>query len=249
FHLVHPKTNEQLTYLTRENLLKMASETPERLSPNVVTRPVVQDAIFPTVAYVAGPAEIAYFAHLKPIYDFFGVPMPIIYPRPRVSLIDPSVAKSLSKLGLTPEEIHTRDRSTVTREVISRHAEKPILDRLAGLRELQESQLRVLEEEIRIQDPGLEKAFEKLREQLATGFKKVEERLLGVLDRTNETTTRQLDKCYTSLFPGGKPQERVLCPWAPYVFNYGWDFCRQLIDKIELENFSQQFVYLEPPKR
>ncbi|MFH0793894.1 MAG: bacillithiol biosynthesis cysteine-adding enzyme BshC, partial [bacterium] len=47
FHLVHPKTNEQLTYLTRENLLKMASETPERLSPNVVTRPVVQDAIFP----------------------------------------------------------------------------------------------------------------------------------------------------------------------------------------------------------
>jgi len=66
----------------KEELLAIAHEKPEFLSANVVLRPLVQDTLLPTVAYVAGPSEIAYHAQLKPLYAELGIPQPIIYPGP-----------------------------------------------------------------------------------------------------------------------------------------------------------------------
>jgi bacillithiol biosynthesis cysteine-adding enzyme BshC len=60
----------------------------EQFSPNVLLRPLYQDALLPTVAYVAGPSEVAYFAQLKAVYSRFGIPMPVIYPRKSITLLN-----------------------------------------------------------------------------------------------------------------------------------------------------------------
>ncbi|RPI05965.1 MAG: bacillithiol biosynthesis cysteine-adding enzyme BshC, partial [Zetaproteobacteria bacterium] len=86
-------------------LHRIARETPERFSPNVALRPVVQDTLFPTLAYVAGPGELAYFAQLRPVYDLFGVPMPAVVPRATLSLVDPRSARLLERFRLGLREL------------------------------------------------------------------------------------------------------------------------------------------------
>ncbi|MCX7606038.1 MAG: bacillithiol biosynthesis cysteine-adding enzyme BshC, partial [Bacteroidia bacterium] len=70
-------------------LLEAAYTTPERLSPNVLLRPLYQEWLFPSVAYVAGPAEVAYWLELGPVFEAFGIPMPVIYPRGHVRVLPP----------------------------------------------------------------------------------------------------------------------------------------------------------------
>src|SRR5690625_6396672 len=54
------------------------AETPEKFSPNVFLRPILQSRLLPDVVYVAGPGEVVYYAQLKPLYEAFNLPMPVI---------------------------------------------------------------------------------------------------------------------------------------------------------------------------
>jgi bacillithiol synthase len=78
---------------------------PEQFSPNVLLRPLYQDALFPTAAYVAGPSEIAYFAQLKPVYSRFGIPMPVVHPRLSVTLVSSRARSLLARTGLGIEDV------------------------------------------------------------------------------------------------------------------------------------------------
>ncbi|HET7180619.1 MAG TPA: bacillithiol biosynthesis cysteine-adding enzyme BshC [Candidatus Limnocylindrales bacterium] len=79
--------------------------TPREFSPNVVLRPIYQDALFPTAAYVGGPSEISYFAQLAPVYARFGLPMPVIYPRKSVTLVNARAERELDARGLSVEDV------------------------------------------------------------------------------------------------------------------------------------------------
>lgn len=68
-------------------LLRAAYQAPERLSPNVLLRPLMQEVILPNIAYVAGPGEVTYWLELLPVFEAFEVPMPVVYPRRRVRVI------------------------------------------------------------------------------------------------------------------------------------------------------------------
>ena len=85
----------QRSYSTAELLAILASE-PERLSPNALLRPVFQDAILPTAAYIAGPAEIAYFAQSAVVYErILGRVTPVL-PRLSATLVEPALAKVMA---------------------------------------------------------------------------------------------------------------------------------------------------------
>ncbi len=87
-------------FMGKEELLRIARETPELLSPNVVLRPMAQDTLLPTVAYVGGPSEIAYHAQLGPVYDHFGVTQPVVYPRASASFLEERVQRAMEKYGI-----------------------------------------------------------------------------------------------------------------------------------------------------
>ena len=82
---------------SRNQLLALLDSDPRCFSPNVVLRPLMQDWLLPTAAYVGGPGEVAYFAQYKPIYEWAGVPMPIIFPRASLTITEAKVRKVLDR--------------------------------------------------------------------------------------------------------------------------------------------------------
>lgn len=92
-----------------------AAARPQAYSPNVLLRPIVQDTIFPTVSYVGGPAEVAYFAQLKGIYGHFGVPMPLVTPRASASIVDSATLRALHKHDVPFPGYQRQDESTAAR--------------------------------------------------------------------------------------------------------------------------------------
>ena len=91
------------------DLVAEATAHPERFSPNVLLRPLVQDTLFPTIAYVGGPSELAYFAQLKDVYAHFGLPMPLIVPRATATFVDGAGLRFLQKSGVELGALQARD--------------------------------------------------------------------------------------------------------------------------------------------
>ena len=85
----------------RAELAAALAADPMRFSTSALLRPIVQDALLPTAAYVGGPAEVAYFAQLPPLYRAYGRAMPIVVPRSRFRIVDERAHRLLGRLGLT----------------------------------------------------------------------------------------------------------------------------------------------------
>jgi uncharacterized protein YllA (UPF0747 family) len=88
---------------------------PEMFSPNVLLRPIVQDALFPTVSYVSGPNELAYLGQLRHVYEHFGIPMPLVVPRASATVLDSAAARFLEKYDVPFESLQARDESALNR--------------------------------------------------------------------------------------------------------------------------------------
>src|SRR5690606_17189156 len=105
--------------LTAAEIERLLDDEPQRFSANVLLRPVVASAIFPTLAYVGGPAEIAYFAQIGCLFAAHEVPMPLVVPRASGEIVEHKVQKVLDKFGLQPADVHTPWDQLVARVVRS----------------------------------------------------------------------------------------------------------------------------------
>src|SRR5271163_3488567 len=90
---------------TREELIQAVQAEPEKFSPNALLRPVLQDFLLQTAAYIAGPAEIAYFAQAEVIYKKLLERMPVILPRAAYTILDAKAEKLLRRYGLKVEDV------------------------------------------------------------------------------------------------------------------------------------------------
>ena len=97
------KLRRKRKQFTKEEILSEIENSPERFSPNVLLRPICQDYLLPTGFYIAGPSEISYFAQVTPLYDFYKIVTPIVYPRSSVTLMEKNVGAALDKYDLTIE--------------------------------------------------------------------------------------------------------------------------------------------------
>lgn len=89
---------------TQKDLLDLIEQEPERFSPNVAARPVLQNLLLPVIAYVGGPSEVEYHRQLGDYHEYHGVKMPSIIPRLSATLISPEIATLLEKNGVEPWE-------------------------------------------------------------------------------------------------------------------------------------------------
>lgn len=227
-------------YIQREELLRIAVETPELLSPNVALRPICQDTLLPTVAYVGGPSEVAYFAQLKSVYGYFGLTMPIIYPRASATILEEKNERVFEKyqLGLS-EFLHGNDR--VHQKVVDMVSEVNIGEMFDDASKRSQEILTEMKFGLNYIDSTLMGPLESTRERFENLFGVLRQKVEEAQKRKHEIALRQVDKTSQFLFPGGNFQERELSA-VYFLDRHGLEFTKWVQRELQIDEFKHQIL-------
>ncbi|MBI4409706.1 MAG: bacillithiol biosynthesis cysteine-adding enzyme BshC [Gemmatimonadetes bacterium] len=217
---------------TEPELRALIEREPGRFSPNVLLRPVVESSVFPTVAYVAGPAELGYYAQVGCLFRAHGIEMPLVFPRASLTLVEGKVRKVLDKFGLEVDDFRRPARELMDAPGDGLPVE--ITATLAELRRRIEDGYRQLTEGSRAIDATLEKPLAGARNSSLLQLEEAEKKIGQHWKRRNSVALDQLEKARLNLFPGGQPQERVFNVFQ-YLARYGPALLGALLEAVHIE--------------
>ncbi|MDQ0112857.1 bacillithiol biosynthesis cysteine-adding enzyme BshC [Paenibacillus harenae] len=233
---------KQTLSITKDELLQLAESRPEQFSNNVLTRPLMQDYLFPVLATVLGPGEIAYWALTGGAFRMLGMEMPIIVPRMSYTLIEGTVAKHMQKYELTFSDVMERfeDRKAdwlkqqdgLSIEGQFDSAKQSFIELYKPLLELATSVAPSL---AKLGDTNMQKIVEQIEYM---GSKTVD-----TFNKQFEASIRQLDRIGLSVKPAGKPQERVL-NMVIYWNRYGLNWLDKLLEAPYSRTGGHEIVHL-----
>jgi bacillithiol synthase len=214
-------------------LAREAAERPAGFSPGVLLRPVVQDALFPTLCYVAGPSELAYLGQLRGVYEHFGVPMPLMYPRATATLVDSAAARFLSKYKVPLEALQPQDDSGLN-ELLKSQIPPAVEETFAAARVTIDDQLQRVVGALQTLDPTLEGAARTTLGRMQHDLESLHGKTIQAAKRRHETLRRQFLRTRALTFPDGHPQERTI-GFIWFLNQYGSALVDRLWDALPIE--------------
>ena len=239
FSLNYP---EESIPVSRKEMLHTCEKTPWQFSPNVALRPLVQDFLLPTVAYVAGPSETAYFAQVEALYSLFNISMPIIFPRHRVTIVEGKIQRLVEKLNLDYETV-LNSRGNFIEPYIRGHTGNELFRAVEKSGEQIEQVLDRLETLVAREDPTLVNSVRKTRQNIEGSFRKLSGKITRSLEEKNRTLVNQLERVMLHLLPQHTYQERVL-NLLYFCIKYGVDFSDKLLSALPDETEQHTIVEL-----
>ena len=197
-----------------------------RLSPNVLLRPVVESVTFPTLAYVGGPGEMAYFAQIHPLFEAMGLEMPVVHPRVSATLIPARVRRILEDQSLAPEDLDGPVHAVESRWARTTLPD-PVHEALSALeRALTEGADRLLTAAEPI-DATLRGPIRRVDNVGRAAVDHARRKILTALKRRDVRALEQVRVAHRALFPDGIPQERVLT-LLPFLARHGRGLLEEL---------------------
>jgi bacillithiol biosynthesis cysteine-adding enzyme BshC len=182
-------------------LVALLERDPLRFSTSALLRPMVQDTLLPTAAYVGGPAEVDYFTQLPPLYRCFGLQPPLLSARARFVLLPAAVTTLLERLGLRADEVQA------PREALILRLAAPAPDAGPGPAWLAEFEARL--DQYLAATPAEARAVERTRQSVRRNLGRLQRRYQRDLVAREETLAARVDRLQHWLWPDGAPQERV----------------------------------------
>jgi bacillithiol biosynthesis cysteine-adding enzyme BshC len=216
-----------------EAMLRRAEEAPGSFSPNVLLRPIVQDTLFPTAAYVAGPNELAYLGQLKEVYDHFGVPMPLMFPRASMTLVDSAALRFLTKHDVPLEALQPQDESALN-ALLASLMPPAVEQAFAAAAEAVEREMAGLIAAIPAIDPTLEGAANSTLGRMRHDLETLRGKMIQAAKRRDETLRRQYMRTRALTFPQGHAQERTI-GFVSFVNQYGPALVERLAETLPLD--------------
>jgi bacillithiol biosynthesis cysteine-adding enzyme BshC len=211
---------------TREEALRLADSSPETFSANALFRPVVQDYLLPTAAYLGGPAEIAYFAQSSVIYEHLLGRMPVVLPRAGFTILDAKAEKLLQKYGLCienlwagPQELRRKMESDSVPPELSQNFDRD--------KAQVESTLAELGAQIEKLDPTLAGAVTTARNKIGFQLEKLRRKTGRALDQKSGRLAEHEQFLESLLYPNKSLQSRELC-FLPFLARWGMEGLSEL---------------------
>jgi bacillithiol synthase len=221
------------TRVSLDALKQQARTNPAQFSPNVLLRPLVQDTLFPTICYVSGPSELAYLGQLRGVYEHFGVPMPLIFPRASATIIDGGAARFLTRHQLPLDELRTRDESALNR-LLQTQLPPEVEQSLKDAEDALQSALQRVVDVMPTLDPTLAGAAKSTMGKMEHDLRSLRGKVIQSAKRRDETLRRQFTRAQAQIFPLGHPQERTLT--LVYFLNrYGPGLVDALLRELPLQ--------------
>jgi len=211
---------------TKEELIQAVEAEPEKFSPNALLRPVLQDFLLPTAAYIAGPAEIAYFAQAEVIYKQLLGRMPVILPRAAYTILDAKAEKLLRRYGLKLEdvwrgsqELRRRMETSSVPSTLGKNFDKTLGESDRMLSRLKKQIVRL--------DPSLGGAVETAQRKIAFQLEKLKRKTGKAQALKTGLIAAHQEFLESLLYPHKMLQSRELC-FLPFLASWGMGGLREL---------------------
>jgi uncharacterized protein YllA (UPF0747 family) len=195
----------------------------------VLLRPLVQDTLFPTAAYVAGPNELAYLGQLGEVYTWFGVPMPLMVPRMSATILDSAAARFLSRHGLPIDRLRPQDEA-VLNELLEAALPRSVDEALQAAATLVADRMQAVIAAVPAVDPTLEGAARNTLGKMEHELRTLQSKVLQASKRRDEVLRRQFLRARALVFPNGDLQERAL-GFVYFLDRYG----PALLDRLDAD--------------
>lgn len=197
--------NTDLSF-SKEEIEAMVDNSPEKFSPNVVLRPLYEEMVLPNLAYIGGPAEMAYWLQLKGVFEQYDTPFPVLIPRNFALIINRNSCHKLEKLGISPAELFMPYHELKQKYIDENTENGYHLDE-------EKAALETLFEKVKERAAKKDKSLEGFVGAEATKALKsmdnISKRLQRAEERNQEVALKQLEGLKDKLFPGGGLQERT----------------------------------------
>ncbi len=226
---------------TLQEVLRAVSDEPGSLAPNVITRPLLQDNLLPTLAQVSGPGELSYLCQMADVYRLFGLEMPVIFPRVTLTLIPPRVQQVMAEYGI--EEISPD--ALVAAEERARHRLDDFgIDRYfdSRLGEIEAVYARMQQDVSKI-DPDLVPLTRENLERVKRQLEYLREKAWRFHRRKHRRLLKDIALARSYLRPTGGPQEKVL-GIVTFLMEAGLDLPGKLVENLILCPYHHRMVYL-----
>ncbi|WP_251549056.1 bacillithiol biosynthesis cysteine-adding enzyme BshC [Neobacillus muris] len=214
--------------LSRDQMLELAKEKPEFLSNNVVTRPLMQEWLFPTIAFIAGPGEIAYWAELKLVFEHFKIKLPPIVPRLNITFLDRAVETDINELQLDLEAVLQSGTQKWMEEFLGTIKDIELDGLFSSVKDQLASQYQLIEAKTLEIDKGLLGLLKKNEQYLLKEIGFMQAKLENAVRQRHDIVLNKFARVELALRPDGSPQERI---WNLFYYlnQHGLNFISELM--------------------
>ena len=228
--------------LSDQQLLEIVEDGNGEFGPNVLLRPIVQDWVFPTVAYIGGPSEVAYFAQVHAISDWWDVEA-TVFPRVSVTVVDRKAQRLMRKYQLGVSDLFQNRPDDLARKILRSGKSAEILKGFDGLRDRIQLELNTLQADIEEADPTAGDMLSRAEKKIIYQLGRVQDRFISNQRGQRSTLGNHLDHLYSHLFPNGRLQERVI-NFNQLLSEEGPGLVRHLVETINPFCPNHQVIYL-----
>ncbi len=222
--------------INQEKIDSIIKNNPEKISTNVISRTLFQSWLMPTVAYIAGPGEIAYWAQIGGLFDKMNLTMPVVYPRLSATIVEPKINRFITKNKVNGESLPVK-RTDFTNEFLKSGADNFFdSSRISIDRELEILKTKVIEI-----DSTLENTWQKTKERIINQIDFLENKSVKAKEQKEQVLISQLHQIHNAFFPDENPQERYLT-FVYFLNKFGPDIFIRLFENVNLEIHGHQLI-------